>query len=312
MHLFLHFWRPCRRRRANIVKEVLGQIMSRISKLSNNNGNSNSRKSGGTMLLVLVPLVVVAMLLIGMHQRSLTGIDPQSLLLLTQQTTSLTSTSDGSNSNNHKDASKCAPPLGLRPMKNRDELGSILQEHNFTTGVEVGVKQGKYAEIILKQWTKCKNYKLVDLWAHQQNYKDLANVANEQHENFFQETKRRLAPYKHITEYYRMYSTQAAQQIAPASLDFAYIDARHDYCGVTDDLNAYWPLIKPGGIMAGHDFVSDNEVRGQDWSLCEDGRVFPQAVKGAVLEFAMPRGLTVSVTYGERHFFSWMIQKPMC
>lgn len=132
------------------------------------------------------------------------------------------------------------------------------------------------------------------------------------HEQYLQQTKERLAPYENKVEYYRMYSTEAAKQMAHASLDFAYIDARHDYCGVAEDLAAYWPLLKPGGIMAGHDFNSNDEVRGQDWSLCQDGRIFPQAVKGAVLDFALPRGLTVSVTYQERNFFTWMIQKPMC
>ena len=33
-----------------------------------------------------------------------------------------------------------------------------------------------------------------------------------------------------------MYSTEAAKQMKRESLDFAYIDARHDYCGVREDL----------------------------------------------------------------------------
>ena len=45
-----------------------------------------------------------------------------------------------------------------------------------------------------------------------------------------------MKEYGNITEYYRMYSTEAAQKMARESLDFAYIDARHDYCGVREDL----------------------------------------------------------------------------
>ena len=37
--------------------------------------------------------------------------------------------------------------------------------------------------------------------------------------------------------------------------DFVYLDARHDYKGVVADLNAYWPLLRRGGIMAGHDYI---------------------------------------------------------
>lgn len=206
----------------------------------------------------------------------------------------------------------CSPSLGLRPIKKREEIGDILQEHNFTSGVEVGVKQGEFAAIILDKWKSCTSYKLVDLWAQQTNYKDVANVNNAKHEQFMNETQERLKAYSSITEFMRMYSTEAAKLIPKESLDFAYIDARHDYCGVLEDMNAYYPLIRQGGILAGHDYNSNDEVRGQDWSLCGDGRRFPEAVKGAVLEFAMSKGLTVTVTYQERNFFTWMVQKPLC
>ena len=36
--------------------------------------------------------------------------------------------------------------------------------------------------------------------------------------------------------------------------DLIYIDASHDYEDVVADLNAYWPLVKDGGIMFGDDF----------------------------------------------------------
>ena len=52
---------------------------------------------------------------------------------------------------------------------------------------------------------------------------------------------------------------------------------------------AYWPLIKPGGIMAEHDFTSAEEVKeltGQDWSICRDRTRRAGAVKGAVEEAA--------------------------
>ena len=52
----------------------------------------------------------------------------------------------------------------------------MLEEYGFKTGVEVGVKQGAYAKIVLSQWKSCQSYKLVDAWRHQENYVDSANV----------------------------------------------------------------------------------------------------------------------------------------
>jgi len=40
------------------------------------------------------------------------------------------------------------------------------------------------------------------------------------------------------------------------SLDFIYVDARHDYCGVKEDLINWWPKLKKHGIMCGHDYMT--------------------------------------------------------
>lgn len=50
-------------------------------------------------------------------------------------------------------------------------------------------------------------------------------------------------------------STRAAAMHADKSLDFVFIDAAHDYHSVKTDLQAWWPKIKAGGILAGHDYI---------------------------------------------------------
>jgi predicted O-methyltransferase YrrM len=54
-------------------------------------------------------------------------------------------------------------------------------------------------------------------------------------------------------------STQALIEIIkkrfPGRLiDFVFIDADHRYEGVKKDITSYWPLLKKGGTMAGHDY----------------------------------------------------------
>ena len=110
-----------------------------------------------------------------------------------------------------------------------------------------------------------------------------------------------------------MTTTQAAHHIENASVDYIYVDARHDYCGVTQDLETYWPKLRGGGILAGHDFVTNHELQqlspGQDWSLCEDGTRNEGAVKEAVTDFAQQHNLQLSVTYRE-DFPTWYARKP--
>jgi predicted O-methyltransferase YrrM len=70
-------------------------------------------------------------------------------------------------------------------------------------------------------------------------------------------------------------------------LDFVYIDANHDYQYVKEDIEAWYPLLKVGGVIGGHDF---------NWK--EDG------VIKAVTEFANSNKLHLSIMYPD-----WWVQK---
>ena len=57
---------------------------------------------------------------------------------------------------------------------------------------------------------------------------------------------------------WQMTSVEAAKRFATvahmAPVDFVYIDADHSEASVTADLEAWAPLVRPGGILAGHDY----------------------------------------------------------
>ena len=107
---------------------------------------------------------------------------------------------------------------------------------------------------------------------------DGANAGTKEQEQIFKEAKRRLQPFENFTTFMRMKSSDAATKIANTS--------RHDYCGGKEDRFLYWPKLRPGGLMAGHDFVYAGDVVGDaagNWPICGDGSVHHGAVRGAVL-----------------------------
>jgi hypothetical protein len=52
-----------------------------------------------------------------------------------------------------------------------------------------------------------------------------------------------------------MFTVEAADLIADGSLDYVYVDARHDFCGCLSDIELFWPKLRGGGVMAGHDYL---------------------------------------------------------
>lgn len=49
----------------------------------------------------------------------------------------------------------------------------------------------------------------------------------------------------------------AARGIVP---DVVHVDAGHGYASVLADLAAWWPLIRPGGVLVGDDYAADRSI----------------------------------------------------
>jgi hypothetical protein len=51
-------------------------------------------------------------------------------------------------------------------------------------------------------------------------------------------------------------SVEMAQRVPDESLSLVYLDADHSLEGVMADLNAWYPKLVQGGVMAGHDYLN--------------------------------------------------------
>lgn len=86
----------------------------------------------------------------------------------------------------------------------------------------------------------------------------------------------------------------AAPLIGDLELDLCFIDADHSYTGVHRDVRAWWPKVKPGGWVGGHDY--DNL----------DSRFDFTGVRRAVDEWAEAEGHKV-ITGAN---FTWWVRRP--
>ncbi|PSC76989.1 hypothetical protein C2E20_0340 [Micractinium conductrix] len=208
----------------------------------------------------------------------------------------------------------------LQPPRTRLEMGDLLEREGFTSGAELGVQRGEFALTTLAAWPSCQQYILVDVWRQQENYEEAANVDDGKQQANYDAAVAALKPFEGVTEFLRMFTSESAPLVPDSSLDYVDIDARHDYCGCAEDMALWWPKLRPGGILAGHDYLNAKEIKefhpNEDWCLCANGTRHEGAVKGAVGEFAAAQGLTVAVTYREielgNPYGSWLLRKPEC
>lgn len=216
----------------------------------------------------------------------------------------------------------CQPdvPLPMPILHHRQELGQLLEAEGFQVGAELGVQHGYFSRTMLASWPTCRRLVLVDIWANQKNYDDLANVGQTQQDEIFNTAKLSIKPWRNKVEICRNYTTSCAQLYPDDTFDYIYVDARHDRAGVLEDLRAWWPKLRCGGIMAGHDYVTQREVTAatptQNWTLNFDGTIDTsgRVVKGAVDDFFMGplsdgHRRQVVVCYQERVFQTWYVRK---
>lgn len=180
----------------------------------------------------------------------------------------------------------------------RDDLPLLLNQRSLLgTGAEIGTFTGEYSARLLTRWAG-RLLISIDPWAAgDEDYLDVSNVGQASFDRVATAARVRLERFGERSAIWRLTSEQAAAKVADAGLDFVYIDARHDEAAVRHDLDLWWPKVRGGGILAGHDYVDGH---------LPEGRF---GVKSAVDAFFGDRGLVVHVT-GESGFPTWVVEVP--
>lgn len=153
----------------------------------------------------------------------------------------------------------------------------ILFNGKPITAIEVGVARGWNAESILKTLNIKKLYLIDDY--NRNNPIEYTGMGD-----WEGEAKSLLKKYQDQIEFIKMKSIKAKDRFTNNSIDFVYIDASHLYKNVMRDLYAYYPKVRKGGILAGHDigvhqevmdaviaFVKEKDlkltIKGEDWII---------------------------------------------
>lgn len=146
--------------------------------------------------------------------------------------------------------------LVVHSWDRRDFLGIIYHFTKAETGAEIGVFTGETSSVFLRNLHNLKMLYLIDPYRHFPDdvYSDSANERQDVQDARYAYVCKLFENFKN-SQILRLTSEDAAPKIPDNSLDFAYIDANHNYESVKQDLDLWWPKVKEGGILAGHDYT---------------------------------------------------------
>jgi predicted O-methyltransferase YrrM len=154
-------------------------------------------------------------------------------------------------------------PGGLMAAPRRwDFLASVMMEQGYKTFVEVGCKEGRTTGHILKTVPDSRVV-AIDPWLKQEKGDDPTRETYEEwdFEKIEKEFWSNVGEAKERCTMLRTTSKDAATKAdwdygrrGDDACDLVFIDALHDYESVMEDISLWWPKVRKGGILAGHDF----------------------------------------------------------
>jgi len=184
----------------------------------------------------------------------------------------------------------------LSLIKDRRDIPDFLNKMNIEKICEIGVKEGENFNRLL---VKCVKIAVaIDIWSEtgvrsenddsctnqqlDQQYKNMLNLSNRDNR----------------VQVIKDYSLNACKKFEDNYFDFVYIDADHTEAAVYTDLRAWYPKVRSGGVLAGHDYCE-----------CVLGCGVKFGVIPAVNRFVKENNLELHVD-NEQPWHDWFIPKP--
>lgn len=181
-----------------------------------------------------------------------------------------------------------SPRPMIRSVKSVQDYHKLTGVKKRFVGAEIGVLNGENALSILQTLDMKKLYLIDPYEVHDEYLEIKAPVFS----TIRKRAEKNLEPFKDKIVWVQKKSSNALSSI-PDDLDFIYIDGNHSYKNCLEDIKNYFPKVKKGGVVGGHDYYNMNKAR---------------EVKKAVDEFAAENKLKVYSAVGNG-LCDWWIMK---
>lgn len=150
----------------------------------------------------------------------------------------------------------------LRALPDRMALLHMLPRHGVVA--EIGVNQGDFSRQIL-DITQPDKLVLIDIWSSRRYHGGLFDIVRDRFASELSSGR---------VEIIRALSVDGIAQCPDCSFDWVYLDTDHTYSTTRRELELLRPKMKPGGIIAGHDYIVGNWNEGHRYGVIEAVREF--------------------------------------
>lgn len=127
----------------------------------------------------------------------------------------------------------------------RAYFSRLFRDGSFRTGVEVGVASGRFSEHITTDGLRVSQWQMIEPYPSRELKSRISKLVAKQ-----PETQYELIVAK---------SLDAIALEKVGRMDFIYLDGSHNYDNVKQELVMYYARVRPGGILAGHDYCNYGE-----------------------------------------------------
>ena len=221
----------------------------------------------------------------------------------------------------------------LTPVPCREHIAEMAMRYFNKTGIaaEVGVREGDFTRHNLRHWQGV--YYGIDAWTTDDNLPGCQGSDRDACKSFaaklhperrYDKALRATARWRDRCHLVQALSTKAAERFANGTFDWVYVDALHTKSAVQEDLRAWWPKLRAGGLFSGDDYsdmerteylTSDEAANATVAAYGYMARWFKWGVISAVTEFARENEAILRVTWhklarGCYKYPAWYMVKP--
>jgi predicted O-methyltransferase YrrM len=132
----------------------------------------------------------------------------------------------------------------------------VRTSQSGATFIEVGAWRGRstsYMAVEILNSGKNIFFYTVDTWKGSEEHA-IQFFSEVTTDGLYNDFLKNIEPVRHLVAPIRMASVEAASLFEDESFDLVVLDGDHSYEGLSADIQAWWPKVKPGGIMAGDDY----------------------------------------------------------